>query len=65
MLGFGFGLWFGLRVRVKEFGLRFGLGVRVKALGLGLRTSWTVTSVFEYLEPEQTWKKNFAYGLVH
>ena len=54
-LGSGFG-----------FGLRFGLGVRVEGLGLGLKIFWTGTSVFEYLAPEQAWKKISQPGhLVH
>ena len=42
------------------FGLGLGLGVN-KVFGLGLGTSWTGTSVLEYLGPEQAWEK-FASG---
>ena len=51
-LRFILGLMLGFMLRYIEFGFRLGLG-----LGLGLGTSWTGTSVFEFLGPERAWKK--------
>ena len=54
-----FAKFFPTLVLVQELGsgLMLGLGLWF-GLGLGLGTSWTGTSVDEYLAPKQAWEKN-------